>query len=126
MLCVILVITGRLSLFLTGTSEGVALIWLPAGVALVTLVFIDRYLWPAGAIGSFITNMTFGLPIATALGIAAGNTLGVVVGVAAVSAGLQEVEATLADGRTVKGALAVQQGQAQGAILLVHEWWGLV
>ncbi len=80
-LCVILVITGRLSLFLTGTSEGVALIWLPAGVALVTLVFIDRYLWPAVAIGSFITNMTFGLPIATALGIAAGSTLGAVVGV---------------------------------------------
>ncbi len=44
---------------------------------------------------------------------------------AAVSAGLQEVKATLADGRTVKGALAVPQGQATGSILLVHEWWGL-
>ena len=80
-LCVILVITGRLSLFLTGTSEGVALIWLPAGVALVTLVFIDRHLWPAVAIGSFITNVTFGLPVSTALGIAAGSTLGALVGV---------------------------------------------
>ena len=45
---------------------------------------------------------------------------------AAVSAGLQAVEATLSDGRTVKAALAVPQGQAQGSILLVHEWWGLV
>jgi integral membrane sensor domain MASE1 len=80
-LCVTLVIAGRLSLFLTGTSEGVALIWLPAGVALVTLVFIDRHLWPAVAIGSFITNATFGLPIAAALGIAAGSTLGALVGV---------------------------------------------
>jgi integral membrane sensor domain MASE1 len=80
-LSVIMVIAGRLSLFLTGTSEGVALIWLPAGVALVTLVFIDRHLWPAVAIGSFITNVTFGLPIATALGIAAGSTLGAIVGV---------------------------------------------
>jgi len=44
----------------------------------------------------------------------------------AVSAGLQEVEAKLADGRTVKAALAVPQGQAKGSILLVHEWWGLV
>jgi len=44
---------------------------------------------------------------------------------AAVSAGLQEVEATLADGRTVKGALAVPQRQAKGSILLIHEWWGL-
>ncbi len=44
---------------------------------------------------------------------------------AAVSAGLQEVGAKLADGRTVKGALAEPQGQAKGSILLVHEWWGL-
>ena len=79
--CVILVITGRLSLFLFASAEGVAVIWLPAGVALVTLVFIDRQLWPAVAIGSFITNATFGLPISTALGIAAGSTLGALVGV---------------------------------------------
>ena len=48
---------------------------------MVTLVFIDRQLWPGVTIGSFITNVTFGLPIATALGIAAGSTLGAVVGV---------------------------------------------
>ncbi len=45
---------------------------------------------------------------------------------AAVSAGLQEVEAKLADGRIVNAALATPQGQAEGSILLVHEWWGLV
>ena len=45
---------------------------------------------------------------------------------AAVSAGLQEVEVKLADGSTVKGTLAVPQGQATGGILLIHEWWGLV
>ncbi len=45
---------------------------------------------------------------------------------AAVSAGLQGVEAKLADGRTVKGALAVPQGPTKGSILLIHEWWGLV
>jgi len=45
---------------------------------------------------------------------------------AAVSEGLQEVKAKLSDGRTVKGALAVPQGQAKGSILLIHEWWGLV
>ena len=44
---------------------------------------------------------------------------------AAVSAGLQEVEAKLGDGRTVKAALAEPQGQANGSILLIHEWWGL-
>ncbi len=45
---------------------------------------------------------------------------------AAVSAGLQEIEAKLTDGRTVKGALAEPQGQATGGILLIHGWWGLV
>ena len=45
---------------------------------------------------------------------------------AAVSAGLKEVKAKLADGRTVKAALAKLQGQTRGSILLVHEWWGLV
>ena len=39
----------------------------------------------------------------------------------AISAGLQEVETKLADGRTIKGALAEPQGQANGSILLVHE-----
>jgi integral membrane sensor domain MASE1 len=81
LLSVIMIIAGRLSLFLTGTSEGVALIWLPAGVALVALVFIGRHLWPAVAIGSSITNVTFGLPISAALGIAGGSTLGAVAGV---------------------------------------------
>jgi carboxymethylenebutenolidase len=44
---------------------------------------------------------------------------------AAVSAGLQEVEAKLSNGETVKAALARPQGQAKGSILLIHEWWGL-
>jgi dienelactone hydrolase len=38
---------------------------------------------------------------------------------------LEEVEATLSSGKTVKAALARPQGQAKGSILLVHEWWGL-
>jgi carboxymethylenebutenolidase len=45
---------------------------------------------------------------------------------AAVSAGLQGVEAKLSDGRIIKAALARPQGQAKGSILLIHEWWGLV
>jgi len=65
----------------------------------------------------FLKGLT-SLPLATVLanpGIAA-----------AVSAGLQEVEAKLSDGSTIKAALAVPQGQARGSILLVNEWWGLV
>ena len=79
-LCVLLVAGGRVSLALTGTPEGVAVVWLPAGIALVSLTYFDRNLWPGIAIGSFITNVIFGLPIGTALGIAVGSTLGALTG----------------------------------------------
>ena len=44
----------------------------------------------------------------------------------AVSARLQEVEAKLSNGNTIKAALAQPRGQATGSILLIHEWWGLI
>ena len=44
---------------------------------------------------------------------------------AAVSAGLKEIEAKLADGRPIKAALTTPQGRAKGSILLIHDWWGL-
>jgi len=65
----------------------------------------------------FLKGLT-SLPLATVL---ANSRLA-----AAVSAALREVEAKLADGTTVKAALAMPQGQTNGSILLVHEWWGLV
>jgi hypothetical protein len=67
--------------------------------------------------GRFLQGLT-SIPLATVL---ASPRLA-----AAVSAGLHELEAKFADGRTVKAGLAVPQGQATGSILLVHEWWGLV
>ena len=60
----------------------------------------------------FLKGLT-SLPLATVLGNPRLAT--------AVSAGLQEVEAKLADGRTVRAALAIPQGQATGSILLVDE-----
>ncbi len=39
---------------------------------------------------------------------------------AAVSAGLQEVEAKLVDGRSIKAALATPQGQADGSIFVTR------
>jgi len=39
---------------------------------------------------------------------------------------IRHTPAKLADGRTVKAALAQPQGQSKGSILLIHEWWGLV
>lgn len=42
----------------------------------------------------------------------------------AVSAGLEEVDAKLEDGRAIMGVLAEPQGQAAGGIGLFHESWG--
>jgi len=64
----------------------------------------------------FLKGLT-SLPLATVL---ANSRLA-----AAVSAGLQEVEAKLSSGETVNAAFARPQGQPRGAILLIHEWWGL-
>jgi len=45
---------------------------------------------------------------------------------AAVSEGMQEVKAKLADGTTITAALATPQDQVKGSILLIHAWWGLL
>jgi len=69
---------GKLSLELAANQDGVAIIWLPAGVALVGLVFIDMRLWPSIALSSFVSNFYNGLPIEATIGIAIGSTLGAI------------------------------------------------
>jgi carboxymethylenebutenolidase len=43
----------------------------------------------------------------------------------AVAADLDEVSLTLPDGRTVGASLALPEATPAGAVLLIHEWWGL-
>jgi carboxymethylenebutenolidase len=43
----------------------------------------------------------------------------------AVALSLETVTITTTGGRTVSGALAMPEGKTKGAILLIHEWWGL-
>ena len=44
---------------------------------------------------------------------------------ATVAAGLADVEIATADGRTVRGALALPATSPAPAVVLIHEWWGL-
>lgn len=44
---------------------------------------------------------------------------------ATVAAGLADVEIATADGRTVRGALALPAASPAPAVVLIHEWWGL-
>ena len=52
---------GKLSLELAANQDGVAIIWLPAGFALVGLVFIDMRLWPSITLSSFVSNFYNGV-----------------------------------------------------------------
>ena len=67
-------LTARLGLSL-GVAEQVTVIWPPTGIALAVLLLRGPELWPGIWIGALIANLTASEPIATAAGIATGNTL---------------------------------------------------
>ena len=69
---------GLLSLSVAANYDGVAIIWLPAGAALVALAFIDMRLWPSVALASMVSNLYFGSSIPTAAGIGIGSALGAI------------------------------------------------
>ncbi len=66
---------AKLGLELAFTTPSVTAIWPPAGIALTALVIGGRRLWPGVALGAFAANVTIDVPVYTAAGIAAGNTL---------------------------------------------------
>jgi len=72
--------TAKLGLGLAESTQSVTAIWPPTGLALVALVLGGRRMWPAIAVGAFAANATTDVPVYSALGIAAGNTLEAVVG----------------------------------------------
>jgi integral membrane sensor domain MASE1 len=72
-------VLGILSLSFAANNDGVAIIWLPAGSALVALVFIDMRLWPSVALAALVSNLYFGSNIQTAFGIGIGSALGAII-----------------------------------------------
>jgi PAS domain S-box-containing protein len=58
----------------------VTAVWPPTGIALAALLLLGFRVWPGIWLGAFISNAFSGEPIVTAAGIAAGNTLGPVLG----------------------------------------------
>ncbi len=57
------------------TGHSVSLVWPSAGIAFAALVLLGGRYWPGVAIGAFIANAATPIPLAAALGIAAGNTV---------------------------------------------------
>ena len=71
---------AKLGLSLATTAEQVTAVWPPTGIALAAVLLFGYRVWPAIAIGAFVTNVTTSESVATACGIAAGNTLEAILG----------------------------------------------
>jgi signal transduction histidine kinase len=74
------VVTAHLGLSFDALAGVATTVWPPTGIALAALVLRGTHLWPAVAIAAFAVNVNTGIPIWSALIIAAGNTLEAVVG----------------------------------------------
>ena len=70
---------ARLSLRL-GMVEQVTAVWPPTGIALAAVLLSGNRLWPAISAGALLANLLAHEPVATACGIALGNTLEALVG----------------------------------------------
>ncbi len=66
---------GTLGLSMAIMHGSVSLVWPPTGIALGALLLLGFRLWPGVALGAFLVNALTDVPLATAAGIAVGNTL---------------------------------------------------
>jgi PAS domain S-box-containing protein len=71
-----------LGLRFAGFAHQVTPVWPATGIALVVLFTMGVRYWPGVALGAYVANLVVDAPPLTAAGIAAGNTLEAVVGVA--------------------------------------------
>ncbi len=73
-------VAGKLGLRLAFAHPSATAVWPPAGIALVAILLLGYDAAPVIFLGAFVVNLTTAGTVATALGIAFGNTLEAVVG----------------------------------------------
>jgi PAS domain S-box-containing protein len=66
---------ARLGLRYAAIGESISLVWPPTGVAFAALTLLGYRYWPGVAVGAFLANAGTAVPLAAAVGIAAGNTI---------------------------------------------------
>ncbi len=71
---------ARLGFSLAFAHENVSPIWPPTGIALAGVLLLGYRVWPAIALAAFAANYSTGLSVASAGGIALGNTLEALIG----------------------------------------------
>ena len=109
---------AQLGLALAYGESTASAVWPPAGIALAALVVFGPRLWPGVLLGALVAEATSGVPLGSALGITAGNTLEALIGshllvrVARLRAPLDRVRDVVA--LTVVGALACALGATVG------------
>jgi PAS domain S-box-containing protein len=69
------IVAGKLGISLSVAHGVITPVWAPSGIALAVLLIFGRSLWPAVALGAFLTNATSGAEPLLAVAIACGNTL---------------------------------------------------
>src|ERR671931_1297946 len=66
---------ARLGLSLAFLHANVSPVWPPTGMAIAAVLWLGYRISPAILLGAFLANLTTGVSVATAGGIAVGNTL---------------------------------------------------
>jgi signal transduction histidine kinase/integral membrane sensor domain MASE1/CheY-like chemotaxis protein len=66
---------AKLGLSLAFIHANVSPVWPPTGIAIAAVLLLGYRIWPAVLLGAFLANVFTPVPIATAAGIAVGNTL---------------------------------------------------
>jgi PAS domain S-box-containing protein len=66
---------AKLGLSLATLHENVTPVWPPTGIAIASLLIFGRQVWPGIFLGALAANLTTHIPVGSAIGIAAGNTL---------------------------------------------------
>src|SRR5690242_10403066 len=65
---------AELGLSLATLHTNVTPVWPPAGIAIAALLIFGRQLWPGIFLGALAANLPTNIPVASAFGIAIGNT----------------------------------------------------
>jgi signal transduction histidine kinase len=81
-LAIAYVVVAKLGLMMDAVAGFATLVWPASGLSLAALLLLGNRLWPAIAVGAFFTNVWTGAPPHLAMGIAVGNTLEALAGVA--------------------------------------------
>ena len=74
-LAIVYFAAAELGLSLASLHTNVTPVWPPAGIAIASLLIFGPQLWPGILLGAFTANLLTDIPVASALGIAVGNTL---------------------------------------------------